>query len=80
MNVGEFAEFLILAIKQEQKEQIKQQYLALLPSFVLTGKYMSFETFFDKVTGANIDMRSNEEILQEGEAIRERFENGAGNI
>lgn len=80
MSVGEFAEFLILAINKEKKEAIEKQYFALLPTMVLTGKYMTFESFFDTVTGAGIDMRPANEIIKEVEEIKERFEHGAGNI
>ena len=76
MTMDEFSKFLILAIEKEKKDGIERQYLALLPSFVLTGKFMTFEAFYDKVTGANIDMRPADEILKESEKIQERFEHG----
>jgi hypothetical protein len=36
------------------------------------GKYMTFEDYYDKATGRNIDLRPTEEILAEIEAAHSR--------
>lgn len=76
MSFGEFVEFIVLAIKNANKERIENMYFALLPILALRGKFISFDEFYDKMTGANLDMRSAEEILKESEEIQERFKNG----
>lgn len=83
MKLDEFCDFLILAINNDKKDKVYLQYLALLPSFVQTNKYMSFDDFYDNYTGKNIDLRPAEEILKEAEEIQKRFrenENGSGNL
>lgn len=79
MDIGEFCEFLILAITQDKKDRIYIQYTALLPLLIQAGKYKSFEEFYDEMTGNNIDWRPAEEILRESEEIL-RKQNGDGNI
>lgn len=76
MELDEFCEFLILAINNEKKDKTYLQYLALLPLLVQSGKYMSFEKFYDEFTGANIDWRPTSEILKEVEEIERRRDNG----
>lgn len=65
MQVDEFIEFVSLAIENENKEKVERQYLALLPLFCLRGKYMTFDKFYEQMTGANIDWRPADEIIQE---------------
>lgn len=79
MDIGEFCEFLILAITQDKKEKIYMQYTALLPFLIQSGRYKPFEEFYDEMTGANIDWRPAEEIIKESEEIL-RKQNGDGNI
>ena len=76
MKFDEFIEFLVLAINNDKKEKMHGEYLALLPSLIQVGKYMSFEEFYKKMTGANIDWRKGEDILKEAEEIQARFNNG----
>lgn len=76
MTLDEFAEFLCLAITNEKKDKIYLQYLSMLPLLMRTGKYMTFEKFYDEFTGANIDLRSADEILKEAEEIQ-RKQNGS---
>lgn len=76
MKLDEFIKFIVLAIKRDKEEKVRGEYLALLPNLVQSGHYMPFERFFDEMTGANIDLRSSEEILKEAEEIQERFKNG----
>lgn len=65
MQVDEFIDFISLAIENENKDKIERQYLALLPFLCLRGKYMTFEKFYEQMSGANIDWRPAEEIMQE---------------
>ena len=78
MGLGEFVEFITLAIENDKKEKIETIYLALLPVLSLQGKYIPFNEFYDKMTGANLDLRSADEILRESEEIQERFKNKNG--
>lgn len=65
MEVDEFIEFVSLAIENENKDKVERQYLALLPLLCLRGKYMTFDKFYEQMTGANIDWRPADEIIQE---------------
>ena len=65
MKLDEFLDFLILAIENESKDKTERQYLALLPYLCLTGKYMTFDKFYEQISGANIDWRPAEEIMRE---------------
>ena len=76
MKLDEFAEFLCLAITNEKKDKIYLQYLSMLPLLIRAEKYMTFEKFYDEFTGANIDLRSADEILKEAEEIQ-RKQNGS---
>lgn len=79
MQIDEFAKFLTLAIENDKKEKAYMQYTALLPLMIRADKYMSFSTFYDEMTGANIDWRPANEILKEAEEIQ-RKQNGNGNL
>lgn len=80
MDLEEFCSFLILAINQDKKEKAYLQYISLLPYFMQAGKYMSFDKFYDQLTGANIDWRSAEEMLREAEEIQRKQSHGNGNL
>lgn len=76
MKFNEFIEFIVLAITNERKDKIREEYLALLPILIKSGHYMTFDKFYDESTGANIDWRPIDEIMKEVEEIQERFANG----
>ena len=76
MDFNEFIEFIVLAITKEKEDKIRGVYNALLPYYANMGIYMPFEEFYDKFTGANIDLRPADEILNEAEEIRARFGHG----
>lgn len=76
MPFEEFIDFLVLAIKLDREEKVRGEYLAILPSLIRSGHYMTFEKFYNEMTGANIDWRPSEDILKEAEEIQERFANG----
>ena len=76
MKFDEYIEFVVLALTKERQDEIRGMYHALLPVLALRGKFMTFEQFFDKMTGADIDMRPAEDILKESEEIQARLQNG----
>ena len=78
MRFDEFIDFVALAIKNENKDKAYKEYLALLPSLIRVGKYMTFDKFYDEITGKNLDFRPAEEILRESEEIEKRLLNGNG--
>lgn len=53
------------AVEQERDERIFQQWTAQLPIMAYTGKTIGFAEYRDRLTGANIDRRSVEEIQKE---------------
>lgn len=65
MKLDEFLDFISLAIENENKEKYERQYLALLPFLCLRGKYMTFEQFYEQMSGSNIDWRPADEIMRE---------------
>ena len=73
MSFGEFIDFVVLAINKENEDKIHGEYLAMLPLLMIRGKYMSFEQFYEKMTGADLDMRPAEDILIESEEIERRL-------
>lgn len=77
MKFNDFIDFLILAIKEDKKDKVRGEYCAMLPILMRIGKYMTFEQYYDEVTGANIDWRPSEEILKEAEEIQARLNNGS---
>ena len=56
---------------------IFQQWVAQLPVMAIGGDIISFDDYRDRVTGANIDFRPTEDILQELEDVESRFKGGA---
>ncbi len=77
MKSNEYIEFIVLAIKKEREDEIRGLYHALIPVLGMRGKFMTFEEFYDKMTGADLDLRPAEEILKEAEEIQARFANGS---
>ena len=55
----------VKAIEQERDARLFQQWTAQLPIMAYTGKNISFAEYRDRVTGANIDRRSVDEIQKE---------------
>lgn len=62
---------------QEREARIFQQWVAQLPVMAIGGDTISFDDYRDRVTGANIDFRPTEDILQELEDVESRFKGGA---
>ena len=66
LPIGEFCDLVVCAAENIQKERIRQQWIAALPFMYLKQlKYMSFQDYYDACTGANIDWRPAEVIIQE---------------
>lgn len=76
MDFWEFVEFVNLAIENERKDKAERLYLVLLPKLIEINKYMTFDQFYDELSGANHDFRPASEILKESEEIEKRLKNG----
>lgn len=64
MDAGKFIGFVLNALEMERREQIQRQWTAMLPFMSLQClQYMPFETYYERCTGGNIDMRSTDEII-----------------
>ena len=65
------------AIEKDYDDRLFEQWVIQLPIMSLQMvDYISFEDYKDKVTGKNIDLRSNEEIIAEIRALHSQ--NGDG--
>ncbi len=63
---SEFCEFVVVASRKMQEEDIKQQWIQLLPFMAIKWlKYIPFEEYRQNVTGENIDTRPKQEIIDE---------------
>lgn len=71
-------ELIIKAMKEERDERLFRQWTAQLPIMAITGEIIDFEAYRDRVTGANIDRRPAEEILEELDEVEKKFEKGGG--
>lgn len=62
----EFLELVIAASRKMEEEQIRQQWNALLPYMYMKQlKFMSFQQYYESCTGATIDRRPAQEIINE---------------
>lgn len=66
MSLQEFIDFVRLAREKDHEEKWHQQWCAMLPEL---KEYMSFDEFLNRMTGRNIDVRPNEEIIKELEEL-----------
>ena len=57
------------------EDRLYQMYLVYLPD-MNKKNYISFNDFCDRATGANIDYRSEEEIIAEVEELKRRLQDG----
>lgn len=72
MDADDGLALFIKAAEQERDARLFQQWTAQLPIMAYTGKTISFAEYRDRVTGANIDRRSVDEIQKEiDEAMQE---------
>lgn len=68
MEVLDFLLFLQKAREKELEEQIRQQWTIQLPHMTKEN-YISFNDYFDRVTGRNIDTRPADAIIKEIEEL-----------
>lgn len=81
MDLNEALELISLAIEEETRAEKRQEWLQLMPLMISAGKYIGFEEYYEKATGKNIDLRSNEEIIAEIDAAHAKVKkNGTGDI
>lgn len=70
----ETAEKIINKAREKEKEnRLFLQWVVQLPSMTKEN-YLSFDSYVDRVTGRNIDMRPDYECMAEIEEIKKKFE------
>ena len=63
---GEFCELALYVRKKDQEEEIRQQWVSILPFMYMKRlRYMSFQDYYDGCTGETIDRRPEQEIIDE---------------
>lgn len=72
LELMDFCEIVMLAIEEKKRAEKREEWLALLPLMVTTGKYKSFEEYYDLASGKGIDLRSAEDIMADIDAAHER--------
>ena len=65
LSVEQFARLVILALDSELKEKKHQEWCAMIPLMMVTKNYMSFEQYYDMISGKNVDMRPADVIMAE---------------
>jgi len=81
LSVEKYCEIIMLAIESEVKENRRKEWLAMIPTMMLAGEYMTFDEYYEKATGKNIDMRPTDVIIAEIDAKHAEVEkNGSGDI
>lgn len=66
MEVYDFLIFLEKALKKEEEERIRLQWISMLPYMSMKSlEYISFEQYYEQCTGGNIDLRPAEEIMED---------------
>ena len=64
---------------EDRRKEAREYYLAQYPYMIRKDiKYMSWEDYWDRVSGQNIDLRPASEILAEVAEIREEFAKEGG--
>ena len=76
MDFWDFIEFVKLVIEKEKKDKAEKLYFTLLPKMIEINKYMTFDQFYEELSGKNYDFRPASEILKESEEIEKRLRNG----
>jgi len=75
MSASAAIDTLMVAIKERKKDEIRAQWVAQLPFMSMKFiEYMPFEDYYDRMIGANIDRRSDEEIIAMVAEIRKDLE------
>lgn len=74
MPILEFIDFVKLAIKKEEEDNLRSEWSAMLPFMSLKLlKYMSFKEYCDKSLGRDIDNRPTDVILNEIKQAHQRM-------
>lgn len=68
LDANRFFKLYKAAMQSEKREKWYMQWLVQLP-LMTSDTYVSFEDYIGKITGQNIDKRSNEEIIAEIEQM-----------
>lgn len=73
MDTDTFIEMLEIALEDERKERAHRQWSAMLP-FMSLGmlEYISFQEYFEKLSGKNVDLRPASEIIAEIEELHQK--------
>lgn len=81
MDVPDFLRFLKIAREKEREETARSQWVLHLP-YMSMGlmKYVSFEEYYDKISGKNVDLRPAEEIIKEIEALHKKGGESSGTV
>lgn len=69
MDLSSFLKFYNVAIEEDRKERLYEQWCAMLPQFT---KFISFDEFLNKATGRNVDRRPVEEIMADIEETHKK--------
>lgn len=77
LDVERVVKLVLKALEDENKERFRAEWLSLLPCMVFTNHYMTFEQYYDTVTGKNIDNRPVEEIIAEIDRKHAEVKNGS---
>lgn len=70
---------ILKAQEKERDERIFRQWVAQLPIMAVADNVISFDDYRDRVTGANIDFRPADDIMEELDEVEKQFEKGGGN-
>lgn len=65
LSVEQFVRLILLALDEESKSKYRAEWQALLPCMVFTSHYMTFDEYYDTVTGKNVDLRPVDDIIAE---------------
>lgn len=77
LDVAQVARLLLKALEEESKEKYRREWLSLLPCMVFSSHYMTFDEYYDTVTGRNIDTRPVDEIIAEIDRKHAEVEHGS---
>lgn len=71
LDVVTLQKMLKKALEGERRREAREQWVAMLPLMVKKeAKFIEFEEYYEQITGKNIDMRTDEEILAEVAEVR----------
>lgn len=81
IDAKQFVDLTLLAVNERTKKRAFSEWLAVSPFMYMEWlKFVPFEEFLKRVTGQNIDLRPDEEILAEAQAIRNEIRSNDGSV